>query len=114
MKRKGNIVFSTAEFVRKANELDRRGCWNGAKVVRVTWAGVSHERLLYDAGRQHAMFSFPKPYPPTPRYVPMQEYMHRISVGSCGVDLWPKDWRKQHNGNGKAANSPRRGEEEGK
>ena len=120
MKRKGNTVFSTAVFVREANKFDRRGSWNGAHhavncpafavpgakgclcvkpvksadVVRVTWDGAPHERLLYDAGRPHAMFTFPRPYPPAPKYMPMNEYMHRISVASCGVDLWPKGWRK--------------------
>jgi len=122
---KGNTVFTTAEFVREANKCDRRGSWNGARhavncpsatnphakgcicvkpvhsadVVRVIWDGVSHERLLYDAGRPHALFTFPRPYPKEPPYVPMSEYMRRISVASCGVSLWPKAPHENRNGN---------------
>ena len=123
---KGKTVFTTAEFVRQANKFDRRGSWNGARhaincpaftnphakgcicvkvvrnadVVRVTWDGVSHERLLYDGGKPHALFTFPRPYPKEPPYIPMLEYMRRISVASCGVNLLPKNG---HGANGSPA-----------
>lgn len=105
MKRKGNTVFTTAEFVRDATAEDFPGGWEeyplwSAKVIRVR---DSHERLLYEVESRTPLFSFPRPYPPAPRYIPMDEYMYRISVASCGVDLWPKGWRKQSGGNGKAA-----------
>ena len=128
---RGKTVHTVAEFVREANKADRRGSWNGAThgvacpsytdkrkvcicvrprkqadVVRVTWDGESHERLLYDAGKPHRFFPFPRPYPKEPPYVPMLDYLHKISMQSCGVDTWPKGWKKNGHGHTPAVLGP--------
>ena len=100
MKRNGNgkTVHTVAVFIRDTTKEDFGGkttYWGS--VVRVR---DSHERLLYEIEKKTPLFSFPRPYPPAPKYVEMPEYMRRISVSSCGVNTLPNG---KHNGNGHPA-----------
>jgi hypothetical protein len=124
MKHNGQTIHTVAEFVREAtyrdrhpersfprhgtkyisamvdsiNRLPNKSHLDRARVVRISWNGTSHERLLYEVGHRKSCFCMPQPYsrriPPPPNDL---EVAHRISVQSCGVDLWPRNWRKRAN-----------------
>lgn len=111
----GATIHTTAEFVRAATQddwhtgtcgywkLPRQACNctqpipdSDVQVVTVTHNGTSHERLLYQIEKRKPLFVMPRAERWTNHspYVPCNEYLHRISVSSCGVDLWPRGWKQ--------------------